>query len=353
MQQQMERYIQIVTEARRFGCSDVHLTPTLNPVFRKDGDILESPIQLNSEEIEQVILSMLTAEQKGLIFEGQDLDFANELPTGERQRVNVYKQNGKLAAAIRLLNNHIPTLEELKLPDVIRTFAEEPRGLVLVTGPTGSGKSTTLAAMINHINETRKGHIVTIEDPVEYVHRHKKSIVHQREVGEDTPNFASALRSSLREDPDVILVGEMRDLETISAAVTAAETGHLVLSTLHTTGASSTVDRIIDVFPPHSQGQIRIQLAGVLKGIVSQQLVPLAVGEGRTAAFEILVATDGILNQIREGKTHHLTSSMQTSGKSGMCTLNRYLAQLIKSGQITREEALKKTDDKRDLEAQI
>ncbi len=349
----MNRYNEIVKKARDFGCSDVHLTINKNPFFRKDGDIFESPITLEEGEVEEIILSMLDERQKKLLDEGHDLDFANELPSGERQRINIYKQAGHLAAAIRLLNNFIPTFEDLNLPEVIKSFAEEPRGLVLITGPTGSGKSTTLAAMIDHINQTRKGHIVTIEDPVEYVHRHKQSIVHQRELGADTPSFASALRSSLREDPDVILVGEMRDLETIAAAVTAAETGHLVLSTLHTTGASSTVDRIIDVFPPHSQGQIRIQLAGVLKGIVSQQLVPLAAGEGRVAAFEILVATDGILNQIREGKTHHLTSSMQTSGKTGMCTLNRYLAQLVKAGLITREEAFKKTDDKKDLESQM
>ncbi len=349
----MEKYNQIVKLARDNKCSDVHLTYGQNPFFRKDGSIVESPIVLGENEIEEIIMSILTEKQKEKLEEGSDLDFANELPTGERQRINVYKQKGKLAAAIRLLNNYIPTFEELNIPSVIKSFAEEPRGLVLITGPTGSGKSTTLAAMIDHINQTRNSHIITIEDPIEYVHNHKKSLVHQRELGEDTTGFAASLKSALREDPDVILVGEMRDLETIAAAVTAAETGHLVLSTLHTTSAASTVDRIIDVFPPHSQAQIRMQLANTLKGIVSQQLIPLASGEGRQAAFEILVGTDGALNQIREGKAHHLPSTMQTNGKVGMCTLNKYMAELVRAGLITREEAMKKSDDKKDLESQM
>ncbi len=349
----MEKYTEIVRLARQMKCSDVHLTAGENPMFRKDGEMFRSPIELQPGEVEQIILSMLDSEQKEILAEGKDVDFSNELDEGDRQRINVYRQKNQLCAAIRILNNHIPTIEELKLPEVIRQLADEPRGLILITGPTGSGKSTTLAAMIGYINAQRKGHIITLEDPIEYVHKHNKSLVHQREVGRDTGSFADALKSSLREDPDVILVGEMRDLETISAAVTAAETGHLVLSTLHTTGAASTIDRIIDVFPPHSQAQIRIQLGGVLKGVVSQQLIPLAQSEGRCGAYEILIGTDAVLNQIREGKTHNLTSSMQTGAKYGMITLNKYLSNLVNSGMVTKEEAMKKSDDKGDLEMHI
>lgn len=240
-------------------------------------------------------------------------------------------------------------MEELNLPSVISKLAREPRGLILVTGPTGSGKSTTLAAMIDAINNTRKCHILTAEEPIEYIHNHKQSIIHQREVGIDVPSFAAALRGALREDPDVILVGEMRDLETISAAVTAAETGHLVLSTLHTTGAANTIDRIIDVFPPHSQGQIRTQLSGVLKGIITQQLIPKEDGSGRCAAFEILLGTDAVLNLIRENKAHQIPSALQTGAREGMCTLDYSLAQLVNQGVITKEKALENAGDQRQL----
>jgi twitching motility protein PilT len=258
----------------------------------------------------------------------------------------VFRQQRALACVIRVINQHTPTFEELNLPETLRNLSNEPRGLVLITGPTGSGKSTTLAAMVDYINSTRACHILTIEDPVEYVYQQKKSLIHQRDVGTDVGSFAGALRSAMREDPDVILVGEMRDYETISAAVTAAETGHLVLSTLHTTGAAMTVDRIIDVFPPHNQQQIRTQLASVLKGVVTQTLLPKAEGKGRVAAFEIMIGTDAVLNLIRENKPHQLNSTIQTSSKQGMVLLDAYLADLVRKGIVRREHALEKASDK-------
>ena len=268
-----------------------------------------------------------------------------QTPDGLRQRVNVFRQQGHLCASIRLLRPEVPTLEDLDLPPAVRMFANQPRGLVLVTGPTGSGKSTTLAAMIQHINATRRCHIVTIEDPVEYMYTPKGCVIHQREVGSDTKNFASALRSSLREDPDVILVGEMRDFETISAALTAAETGHLVFSTLHTIGAANTVDRIINACPGEIQQEVRTQLSGVLKGCITQELLPLADGSGRTAALEILVATDAALNLIREAKAYQLPSLMQTGAKDGMQTLNLHLARLVQAGRVDYAAALERASD--------
>lgn len=341
--------IQMIGYARSNNCSDLHLTVDLPPVFRKNGQIFVSNLEYDWKAVEEAILSMLDEEQKARLEQGIDVDFAYALPTGERQRVNVYHQKGSLCAAVRILNDKVPGFEELGLPEVIERLSREPRGLILVTGPTGSGKSTTLAAMIDYINSNRKCHIITAEEPIEYLHRHKNSIIHQREVGVDVASFEEALRGALREDPDVILVGEMRDLETISAAVTAAETGHLVLSTLHTTGAASTIDRIIDVFPPHSQSQIRTQLSSVLKGIITQQLIPLADGSGRVAAFEVLVGTDGILNLIRENKAHQINSALQTGAKEGMCTLDFSLAQLVNSGRITLESAIEKASNKNEL----
>jgi twitching motility protein PilT len=256
---------------------------------------------------------------------------------------------GELATAIRILRDDIPTLEDLSLPEAIRILAEQPRGIVLVTGPTGSGKSTTLAAMIDYINVHRKAHIITIEDPIEYVHQSKNCLVHQRELGRDVPSFSDALRSAMREDPDVILVGEMRDYETISAAVTAAETGHLVFSTLHTTGASQTLDRIVDVYPSHSQGMIRSQLSGVLRGVITQTLLPLADRSGRTVATEILIGNDAVLNLIREGKYHQLGTTMQSSAQLGMHTLAGDLANLVRQGRITRETAETAVSNKAEL----
>lgn len=344
----MSKINEIIEFARKNNYSDIHLTANLPPVFRKNGDILVSDIDISDESIEDIILSMLDEQKLESVSKKQDIDFCYS-SDGKRQRVNIYRQNGKLCSAIRILNDKIPTFESLSLPPIIQKLATEPRGLILVTGPTGSGKSTTLAAIIDYINNTRKCHILTVEDPIEYLHNHKKSIIHQREVGEDVESFEGALRSSLREDPDVILVGEMRDLETIAAAITAAETGHLVLSTLHTIGAANTVDRIIDVFPPHSQSQIRTQLASVLKGVITQQLLPLEDGSGRIAAFEIMTGTDSILNLIRENKCHQINSVLQTASKEGMCSLNASLAKLVNQNLVSLDEALKKASDKNEF----
>ncbi|MFI3177139.1 MAG: PilT/PilU family type 4a pilus ATPase, partial [Eubacteriales bacterium] len=282
----------IIMYARENTCSDVHLTHELQPVLRKNGRIFELDVACGKEDVEQAIYSMMSKEHVEKLRNGEDADFCYTMGPGYRQRVNVYHQQGHLCAAIRILNDEIPTLKSLSLPAAIQELANKPSGLVLITGPTGSGKSTTLAAMIDHINLTRKGHILTFEDPIEYVHEHKKCIIHQREVGIDVQSFDLALKSALREDPDVILVGEMRDPETIAAAVTAAETGHLVLSTLHTTGAANTIDRIIDAFPEGAKAQIRTQLAAVLRGVVTQTLVPLSDGSGRCEAFEILLVNE-------------------------------------------------------------
>ena len=282
--------------------------------------------------------------------EGYDIDFALTSSDGNRQRVNIFRQQNEIAATIRLLNNHIPTLEELNMPEKLYQLVEEPRGLILVTGPTGSGKSTTLAAMIEHVNQTKPVHVITIEDPIEYTYQNKKALIHQRETGRDVINFASALRSALREDPDIILVGEMRDYETISAALTAAETGHLVLSTLHTTGAAQTIDRVIDACPGDTQNQVRTQLSGVLKGVVTQCLMPTADGKGRIAGTELLLGTDAVCNLIRESKIHQMASVMQSGVSMGMHTLNMDLMRLVAQNRITRETALQYTNDRRDLQ---
>jgi twitching motility protein PilT len=312
---------------REYDASDIHLTVGMPPRFRIDGELVLVEEYRDTLIPNRTILSMLNARQEERLHEGEDLDFVIELENECRQRVNVFRQMGKLACTIRLLNSKIRTLEELKLPSVLGELALKKNGLVLVTGATG-------------VNMNRKTHIITIEDPIEYAHKHKKSIIHQREVGSDTTGFAAALRSALREDPDVILVGEMRDLETISAAITAAETGHLVLSTLHTSGAASTIDRIIDVFPTGGQSQIRTQLAAALRGIISQQLLKKADGSGRTPAFEILVANDAISNLIREAKGHQINSMIQSGQKEGMQLLDNHLAKMVKAGIITKESAL-------------
>ncbi|MEG0074825.1 MAG: type IV pilus twitching motility protein PilT [Eubacterium sp.] len=345
----MTDLLELINYGRQENCSDIHLTAALSPVFRHNGELVPGPFKLSGDEIEKIIIDMLNERDREKLKKGMDADFCYETPEGLRQRVNVYHQQGELCAAVRLLNDTIPTFKELHLPPIIRKLSCEPRGLILITGPTGSGKSTTLAAMLDYINQNMAKHILTIEDPVEYRHFHKKSIVHQREVGVDVDSFSNALRSSLREDPDVILVGEMRDYETISAAVTAAETGHLVLSTLHTIGAANTIDRIIDVFPPHSQQQIRTQLASTLKGVITQQLVPLATGEGRMAALEVMTGTDAVLNLIRESKTHQLGSVMQTGSKDGMNTLNSHLAKLVKENQISFDVGLQWASDKNEF----
>lgn len=340
---------ELIMVGREYRASDIHLTADRNPVFRIDGELHETEFNLSSSEKIDLIRSMLDKEQLDIIDQTGDVDLCYELDNGLRHRVNVFHQQKKLAATIRLINQHTPTFEELKLPEILRTLSNEPRGLILVTGPTGSGKSTTLAAMVDYINSTRACHILTVEDPVEYVYTQKKSLIHQRDVGFDVASFAGALRSAMREDPDVILVGEMRDYETISAAITAAETGHLVLSTLHTTGAAMTIDRIIDVFPPHNQQQIRTQLASVLKGVITQTLLPKKEGKGRVAAFEVMLGTDAVLNLIRENKCHQLNSTIQTGGRQGMMLLDTYLADLVRKGIVSKEAALEKANNKNEM----
>lgn len=340
----------IIMNARSLGASDIHISEERPLLLRINGKLDHAPVQPERGRIRQLILKMLNGEQTDKLGMGEDLDFAIATPDGNRQRVNVFRYQGKLAATIRLLNGYIPNLEQLKLPNVLKEMASEPRGLILVTGPTGSGKSTTLAAMIQYINENRAEHIITVEDPIEYVYEDKMSLIHQREVGDDVGSFAGALRSALREDPDVILVGEMRDYETISAAVTAAETGHLVMSTLHTTGAGQTIDRIIDACPAGAQNQIRTQLSGILKGIVTQCLIPTADGSGRIAATEILTGTDAVLNLVRENKCYQLGTVMQSSSANGMHTLNGDLCRLVRGGYITVQNAYKYSNDKKDLE---
>ena len=336
--------------ARQMKASDIHISQGLPLMFRIDGVLREAPVQYDADTTRALIESMLDeAHREALDLHRLDADFAIAAPDGTRSRVNVFYQQGKISATLRLFNAEIPTMEQLGLPPVLKKLADEPRGLILVTGPTGSGKSTTLAAMIDHINKTRSDHIITIEDPIEYVYQGRCSLIHQREVGADVRSFASALRSALREDPDVILVGEMRDYETISAAVTAAETGHLVMSTLHTIGAAQTIDRIIDVCPAGAQNQIRGQLAAVLRGVITQQLLPLAVGKGRCAATEILVGTDAVANLIREGKCYQIPSILQSGAALGMHSLNADLARLVSTGRITREAAERCATNKSDL----
>ncbi|SHJ57101.1 twitching motility protein PilT [Clostridium cavendishii DSM 21758] len=321
------------------GASDLHLTVNLPPTIRVNGNL----VKIGSEKLEQSHTEAFVKEILGDFFEEYDkrgeFDTSYSLHGVGRFRVNTFKQRNSHAIAIRVIALKIPTLTELGHPPILRDLVLKKRGLVLVTGPTGSGKSTTLAAMINEINYTRECHVITLEDPIEFLHKHNKCIVNQREIGKDSESYQNALKAILREDPDVILVGEMRDLETIAIAITAAETGHLVFSTLHTIGASKTIDRIVDVFPPYQQQQIRIQLAAVLQGIVSQQLVPTVDGK-RVAALEIMTTTPAIQNLIREGKTHQIDSSVQTGTKYGMKSMDMALAELYRRGIITAENAL-------------
>ena len=324
--------------------SDLHLTANLPPMVRVNGQLrpLKGYRKLLPKDLQEIIYSMLTQRQREIFEENLELDISYSLPGRARFRVNIFQQRDALGAVMRLIPYEIKSCAELGLPTVVEEFANLRRGLVLVTGITGSGKSTTLAALIDIVNRERAEHIMTVEDPIEFLHRHKKAVVNQREVGTDTQGFAPALKHVLRQDPDVILVGEMRDLETISTALTAAETGHLVFGTLHTQDAPQSVDRVIDVFPPHQQQQIRIQLAGTLAGVVSQQLVPTADGKGRIAAVEVLVATSAVQNLIREGKTHQIYTSIQVGGQYGMQIMDAHLAELVKARKITYEAALER-----------
>ena len=342
----------LLDEARALGCSDLHFTTEISPVVRLHGSLrkLSSYPELKNDDVMNIAAQMTNQKQMDSIKANIDTDFSYVTKAGFRHRVNVYHQRGNVAIAIRLLRNDIPTLQDLQLPEVISEFVMRPRGLVLVTGPTGSGKSTSLAAMIDYINLHRSAHIITVEDPIEYVHEHKRCMLNQREVGSDVFSFSDSLRAALREDPDVILVGEMRDFETITAAVTAAETGHLVLSTLHTTSAADTVNRIIDVFPAHQQQQIRTQLAAVLVGIVTQTLVPTLDGKGRRAATEILYSTDAIAAMIRDNKVHMIPSAIQTGRAQGMMSLDQCLAKLVVDNVITIENAIERCTNKSDLQ---
>lgn len=331
--------------------SDLHLTAGVPPTIRVNGDLQhidQFPV-LTGEMVQRVLYSIMTQAQREKFEEDLELDFSYALPGTARFRVNVFKQKDKLGAAFRVIPMEIKPLEDLGIPQVVANFASLPRGFVLVTGPTGSGKSTTLASLIDLANRNRHDHIMTVEDPIEFLHDHKSCLVNQREVGTDTTSFGQALKHVLRQDPDIILVGEMRDLETISVALTAAETGHLVFATLHTQDAAQTIDRIIDVFPPHQQQQIRQQVAGTLQGVVCQTLCRTADGKGRAVATEVMVATPAIRNLIREGKTHQIYSAMQAGTKFGMHTLDQHLAQLVKSNKITYEVGLEKSHSVEDF----
>ena len=326
------------------GCSDLHLTTNAHPTVRRSGHLvqLEEFTRLTPALIQKTLYAIMSQKQREKFEEELELDFAYALPGKARFRVNVYRQRDSLGAAFRLIPYEIKPLEALGVPPAVANFAMLPRGFVLVTGPTGSGKSTTLAAVVDMANRQRADHIMTVEDPIEFLHEHKKCLVNQREVGEDTWSFKNALKHVLRQDPDVILVGEMRDLETIEIALTAAETGHLVMATLHTQDAAQTIDRVIDVFPPSQQQQVRVQLAGALQGVVCQQLVKTADGKGRVVACEVMTATPAIRNLIREGKTHQIYSALQAGAKHGMQTMDSHLAQLVKQGRITYDAALEK-----------
>ena len=336
---------EIIAQAQQKGASDIHIVTGLPVKCRIDGKVQNLTEKVLTWEDCEYYAKCLAGDLFHEIECIGELDLARTFPCGARTRINLFRQQGAVSAAIRILADTIPEIEALNLPPVVSEFPEYRSGIILVTGETGSGKSTTLAAILNRINHTRRSHIITLEDPIEYIYEPDQCIINQREIGKDTRSYADGLRSILREDPDVILVGEMRDFETINAAVTAAETGHLVFSTLHTTGAAETIDRIIDVYPPHSQGQIRSQLANSVVGIISQTLVPTADGKGRCAALEILAATDAIRSMIREGKIFQIPTAIATGKKNGMFTLDQDLARLVNMGKITNEVALTKCQD--------
>lgn len=355
MEYMIEDLMEQVVES---GGSDLHLSAGLPPYIRVSGKLTPTEHEpLTSEQCQRLIFSMLNNTQRKNLEQNWELDCSYGVKGLARFRVNVYKDRGTYAACLRALSSKIPSMESLNLPNIVREISEKPRGLVLVTGPTGSGKSTTLASMINNINTTRSEHILTVEDPIEFVYEPMKSLIHQRQVGEDTKSFANALRAALREDPDVILVGEMRDLETIQLAISAAETGHLVFGTLHTSSASQTVDRMVDVFPPEQQQQVRVQLSNSLVAVFSQTLVskknPKPNEFGRVMAQEIMIVTPAISNLIREGKTAQIYSAIQTGGKLGMQTLEKVLADLYKAGTISFEAAMSKTSKTDELQRLI
>lgn len=345
---------ELLKEAQLKNASDLHLTVGVSPKCRVNGELIDMGYEpLSPEDTENIIMPIVPDRLKGILRTEGEVDFSYAIPNVGRYRVNVFKQRGSFALVIRLINTVIPKPEDLGLPNSLIELTKKKRGMVLVTGPTGSGKSTTLACLLDIINSNNSGHIITLEDPIEYLHRHKKSIVNQREIGTDSLSFAKALRVVLREDPDVILIGEMRDYETIEIAITAAETGHLVFSTLHTIGAVSTIDRIIDVFPPHQQQQIRVQLSSVLEGVISQQLIPTMDGNGRVAAFEVMLANPAIRNLIREGKNHQIESFIQTNKKMGMQTMDDSIFELYLKGLIDRNQAISFAQDMATMERKV
>ena len=345
---------ELLITAKENKASDVHITVGLPPKMRINGILVDMDYpRLLPPDTEAVISTMMSDKRLQQFEELGEIDFSYSIPQIGRYRVNVFHQRGSMAASIRLVSTKIPLPEELGIPKSVVDLYQKKRGLVLVTGPTGSGKSTTLAYIIDRINSMREVHVITLEDPIEYLHNHKKAMVNQREVGLDTHSYSNALRAALREDPDVILVGEMRDLETISTAITAAETGHLVLSTLHTIGAASTIDRIVDVFPPHQQQQIRVQLSMVLESVISQQLIPTADKKSRVAAFEVMHSTPAIKNLIREAKSPQINSTIQTSKKLGMQTMDDAIFDLYMKGDIDKENAVSYAQDSQIMEKRI
>jgi twitching motility protein PilT len=331
-------FAQLLMEVVARRASDLHLAAGAHPTVRVRGRLtpIEEYEMLSSTDTREIVYSILSGDQRQRLETDWQLDFAYSVPGHARFRVNAYYQRGAIGAAFRLIPFELTSIDELGLPPIVHDFTRRPRGFVLVTGPTGSGKSTSLAAMIDEINSSREEHIMTIEDPIEFLHPHKRCLVNQRELGSDAQSFAAALKSALRQDPDVILVGEMRDLETISTALTAAETGHLVFATLHTQDTAQTIDRVIDVFPPHQQGQVRVQLSVALQGILTQQLLPNTEGSGRVAATEVLVPNPAIRNLIREGKTHQIYSVLQTGSAAGMQTMDASLVSLVRQGKISQ-----------------
>ncbi|MBO7393074.1 MAG: type IV pilus twitching motility protein PilT [Abditibacteriota bacterium] len=344
----------LLAEMVERGASDLHICTDLPPVIRIDGKLQKmNYTKFTASDTQRMLYEILTDEQIQRFEDNWELDFSYSLQKLARFRVNFFKDKGTVASAFRIIPVKIPTIRELQLPSILEEVAKKPRGLILVTGPTGSGKSTTLAAMINQINTDRSEHIITIEDPIEYLHHHKQSIINQREVGQDTKEFANALRGALREDPDIILVGEMRDLETMANAIRAAETGHLVFATLHTNSAASTVDRIVDSFPAEQQEQIRLMLSNSLQAVICQQLLRRAGLPGRVCCMEIMIATPAIRNLVREAKSHQLKSMIQTGGSFGMQTMDQHLAELYTKGVITFEDALARAMDPEELKNMI
>ena len=344
---------EMLKAANERGASDLHITVGVPPKIRIDGELIDiADERIMPADAENLIMPIIPDHARKQLVEMGESDFSYAIAGVGRYRVNAFRQRGSYACVIRIVGTRIPSPQELGLPESVVALTELKRGLVIVTGPTGSGKSTTLASLVDVINSTQNVNVITLEDPIEYLHRHNKAIVNQREIGVDSFSYTSALRAALRDDPDVIMVGEMRDLDTISTAITAAETGHLVLSTLHTTGAANTIDRIIDVFPPHQQQQIRIQLAGVLESVISQQLLPKVFG-GRVAAFEVMHTNTAIKNLIRESKTHQIDNIIQTNRKLGMMMMDDAIMELYIRGEISKETALEYAQDQQNMKRKL